>query len=72
MTRKRDEAGPSPRGTKVAASTKDFDFSGPMVRSIPRKSLANLARVAASSEKPTKELRMLMAGRVVRGASKKK
>ena len=46
--------------------------AGPMVRSISRESFTTLARVAASVEKPTKELRMLMAGRVVKGHSAKK
>lgn len=36
------------------------------VRVIPRQMLANLAKIAMSEDEPTKELRMLMAGRVVR------
>jgi hypothetical protein len=51
-----------------AVTTKDKKMASEVatVLTLPRVAMANLTRVSLSAQKPTKELRMLMAGRVMR------
>ena len=49
----------------MAAKLKDFDFTRPMVRPLPKAQFRTVVKVGEGSSKPTLALKQLMAGKIL-------